>query len=108
MLTYREIEAAMAARGDEEVFYQGLYQACPNAFEQPIYSWQDFKGRFPGALPDKSPSTIKDVLTEEEFFANPDMQVNCFKNAKNAAAGTPFAASRRTRRTTVESTSGCG
>lgn len=45
MLTYREIEAAMAARGDEEVFYQGLYQACPDAFEQPIYSWQDFKGR---------------------------------------------------------------
>ena len=82
MLTYREIEAAMAARGDEEVFYQGLYQACLDAFEQPIYSWQDFKGRFPGALPDKSPSTIKDVLTEEEFFANPDMQVNCFKNAR--------------------------
>lgn len=82
MLTEKEIEDILAAKDSTEISYKQLYQAYPGAFEQPIQSWQEFMGRFPYRIPDKSPSLINDILTEEEFFANPEIHVNCFKNTR--------------------------
>lgn len=82
MLTEKEIEDILAAKDSTEISYKKLYLAYPGAFEQPIQSWQEFMGRFPYRIPDKSPSLINDILTEEEFFANPEIHVNCFKNTR--------------------------
>ncbi len=59
----------------EEDLYRRLYCRNPQAFEQPVKSWEEFCARFSEgeceetALPADPPTQIADILTEKDFFA---------------------------------------
>ena len=82
MKDFEAIEAALAAEDPKEKIYRQLYQLNPRAYDSPIKTWPEFQARFPCDIPDASPSIIKSILTEEEFFLDPDAQVSCFKNMR--------------------------
>ncbi len=66
----------------EEKLYKELYEQKPDAYEIPIREWDDLRNRFPMDIPLKPYSIVGRYLTEQEFFPEDGIEVNCFKNAR--------------------------
>ena len=59
-----------------------MYQENPAAYDSPIRSWEEFRGRFSTEIAKEAPTPVKGFLSEKEIFPNEDVQVYCFKNVR--------------------------
>ncbi|MDO4293288.1 MAG: AraC family transcriptional regulator [Eubacteriales bacterium] len=70
----REAFLAELGKPDEGSLYRRLYLYCPEAFEKPVRSWEEFCGRFAGngvcrnLLTETAPTPISSFFSEDEFF----------------------------------------
>ncbi|MDO4293287.1 MAG: AraC family transcriptional regulator [Eubacteriales bacterium] len=74
----------------EELLYKQLYRMEPQLWREPVEDWAEMVRRFRrkgiGQIPEEPPSMIKNVMTEEDFFAE-NREVVCFHNLRY---GPPF------------------
>ncbi len=82
MFALNDIEEYLLQMDDLEKAYRIWYLENPEAYEQPVRSWEEFRSRFDSPIQFSPPTIVKDYLFEKEFFQNKSRQVDCFKNVR--------------------------
>lgn len=82
MFLLDSMEYILSDKDPREDEYRELYERCPEAYQEPIHSWEELRKRFDGPIVQNAPTLMKEFLTEEEFFRVEDVPVSCFANVR--------------------------
>lgn len=70
----------------EESLYKSLYSLLPEEWERPVKDWDEMIYRFHKNriidIPQEAPSTMRNILTEADFFQEGTREVVCFNNLR--------------------------